>query len=767
MVIRHWRSALLVSAAFVCVGPVSQALAQSAQTTPAATAETDENGTALQKIVVKGKRVSAPAPGSATDTPLATETTAAQIENKQITSISDLGRIAEPGVNFNRNTGGVNIRGLEGSRVLTTVDGIPLTFLSDATRSATGGVDTFDFSSLSAVDVLRGADSSRAGGGALGGVLAVRTLEPEDLIEDGRDWGGIVKYTYDSSDKSSSPSAAIAKRIENTSIMFQGGYKTGKQTDSQGTVDTYGPTRTAPNPSDYDQHNLLFKLRQQLEGGHTIGLTAESYRKDRDTDAKTNQLRVLTSRDQYLPGNYFTNDASARDRVSLDYKFQSESDDSLVDSAWASLYWQDQTRGTGYNGYRSTSVIGPIGRLNDYNERAIGLVGALEKNVDTGYLDHNFVFGFDIAHVTSEQYSSGYDNCPAPLPSGAYPTGYSACANLHTNQADTPKVETGRIGLYLDDKVSFGDTGFSVTPGVRFDWVKHDPKMTDAFADNASNPALPNGFNDTAISPKIRLEQEVNDQVLLYGQWAMGFRAPTAGELFSTFGGPGTYLRIGNPNLKSETSNGFEVGAKLGDDDLGGRVNLFYNRYRNFIDTTSLNAAQAAALGYTLSQYPQGGISTYNNVANAEIFGTEISVHKRFSNGFRALAGLAYAEGNNLDTKTFLQSVAPLKAVVSIGYDTETWGVGLDWTGVKHARGQTIGTATSTSYFSTPGYGIVDLTAWWEPEQIKGLKINAGIYNVFDKTYYDYASVRTGGSQPREYYSEPGRTFKISLTQRF
>lgn len=763
MVIRHWRAALLVGTAFVLAGPVSQALAQSAQTTttPAATSDGE---TTLQKIVVKGKRVSAaPEPGSVTDTPLATETTAAEIENKQITSIGDLGRIAEPGVNFNRNTGGVNIRGLEGSRVLTTVDGIPLTFLSDATRSATGGVDTFDFSSLSAVDVLRGADSSRAGGGALGGVLAVRTLEPEDLIEEGRDWGGIVKYTYDSSDRSSAPSAAIAKRIENTSIMFQGGYKAGKQTDSQGTVDTYGATRTAPNPSDYQQHNLLFKLRQQLEGGHTIGLTAESYRKDRDTDAKTNQ--TLTG--NYRPGNYETNDATARDRVSLDYKFQSESDDSLVDSAWASLYWQDQTRGTGYNGYRSTSVVGPIGRLNEYNERTIGLVGALEKNVDTGYLDHNFVFGFDIARSIDEQYSSGYDRCPAPLANGSYPAGYTACANLHTNQADTPKVDSGRIGLYVDDKINFGDTGFSVTPGVRFDWVKHDPKMTDAFAENANNPALPNSFDDTAISPKVRLEQEVNDQVLLYGQWAMGFRAPTAGELYSNFGGPGTYLRIGNPNLKSETSNGFEIGAKLGDDEFGGRVNLFYNRYRNFIDTTSLNAAQAAALGYNLAQYPQGGISTYNNVANAEIFGTEVSVHKRFSNGFRALAGLAYAEGNNLDTNTFLQSVAPLKAVISVGYDTETWGVGLDWTGVKRARGQTIGTATSMSYFSTPGYGIVDLTAWWEPEQIKGLKINAGIYNVFDKTYYDYASVRNGGSQPREYYSEPGRTFKISLTQRF
>ena len=62
---------------------------------------------------------------------------------------------------------------------------------------------------------------------------------------------------------------------------------------------------------------------------------------------------------------------------------------------------------------------------------------------------------------------------------------------------------------------------------------------------------------------------------------------------------------------------------------------------------------------------------------------------------------------------------------------------------------------------------LADVQFFFQPEQVKGLKINAGIYNVFDKTYYDYASVRTGGAQPHSYYSEPGRTFKISLTQRF
>jgi hemoglobin/transferrin/lactoferrin receptor protein len=148
---RSLRPLLLACTALAVAAPFAPLHAQDATT-----ASQDE--TQLQTIVVKGKRVKA---GSVADTPLATETTAEEIADKQITSIEDLGRVAEPGVSFNRSNGAVNIRGLEGSRVLTTVDGIPVPYIFDATRSASGGVDAFSFSSLSAVDVMRGADSSR------------------------------------------------------------------------------------------------------------------------------------------------------------------------------------------------------------------------------------------------------------------------------------------------------------------------------------------------------------------------------------------------------------------------------------------------------------------------------------------------------------------------------------------------------------------------------------------------------------------------------
>jgi hemoglobin/transferrin/lactoferrin receptor protein len=82
------------------------------------------------------------------------------------------------------------------------------------------------------------------------------------------------------------------------------------------------------------------------------------------------------------------------------------------------------------------------------------------------------------------------------------------------------------------------------------------------------------------------------------------------------------------------------------------------------------------------------------------------------------------------------------------------------------------GNDNALTSFDAPGYGIVDLTAWWTPEQVKGLRIQGGVYNIFDQEYYSALAVRdvnlsATSSQPKEWYSEPGRTFKISVTKTF
>ena len=40
----------------------------------------------------------------------------------------------------------------------------------------------------------------------------------------------------------------------------------------------------------------------------------------------------------------------------------------------------------------------------------------------------------------------------------------------------------------------------------------------------------------------------------------------------------------------------------------------------------------------------------------------------------------------------------------------------------------------------------MDLLGYWRPEAIKGLQLQAGVYNLFDKKYWEAINVPTAGA---------------------
>ena len=124
-----------------------------------------------------------------------TRTDRKRMDDLQIKNWSDLGKRAEPGVSFNRQNNSINIRGLDQDRVLTRVDGIRLPWLDDGARGVKGGLEAVDFNSLSRLDIVRGADASSGGSGAISGMADLHTLDPSDLLTD------CLLYTSDAADE--------------------------------------------------------------------------------------------------------------------------------------------------------------------------------------------------------------------------------------------------------------------------------------------------------------------------------------------------------------------------------------------------------------------------------------------------------------------------------------------------------------------------------------------------------------------------------------
>ena len=322
-----------------------------------------------------------------------------------------------------------------------------------------------------------------------------------------------------------------------------------------------------------------------------------------------------------------------------------------------------------------------------------------------------------------------------------------------------PDVDGKTVGFFIDDKISFGDSGFSLTPGVRFDWFDYKPKASAAWSANSGFISLPPSRSGNRVSPKLRAAYQMTPTAEIFAQWSMGFKAPNVSELYhhyaKTSGRP-TYEVLGNPNLKPETSNGVEVGFNFGDESFGGGFGGFYNRYKDFIDTINILPPNP---GYGTTQQAV-------NIDRVEISGVEGRLHKQFASGFHVRGAFSYARGRNLATGKQLDSVAPLKGILGVGYSAETWGVevaGIAVAGVS---------ADSEAVFKAPGYGIVNLSGYWEPAQVEGLRIQGSVHNLFDRTYFDALARRSinmasATSQPRDFYSEPGRTFKLSVTKRF
>ncbi|MCQ1850939.1 TonB-dependent hemoglobin/transferrin/lactoferrin family receptor [Neorhizobium galegae] len=747
MVTRRLRSTLTT-----CTALAVFSLAHGAAAQQGAPPQAD---TTLKPIVLKGKRVKAG--NLAAATPLASTTTAEEIRKKDIGNLQDLGRTTEPGVDYvdtkPGQRGGLFIRGLGGARVVTLVDNIPIQYFENFAREgqATTGLSstnsTFDFSSLSTVDVVRGADSSRVGSGALGGALVLRTLEPEDLIGDDKDWGGVAKANADSEDKSVGGSVAVAKKIGNTSILFQGSYKHGQERDNRGVRDIDGSTRTVPNPSDTDQSNLMVKIRHDIEGGHRIGITAERFLSKSETDLRT--LWGGTTPTSYLTGEYSGDENRERDRVSLDYEYEAPEAGSPVSRANFSLYWQRLAQESGSGSLRNngTTYI----RNDSMQNNAYGITGGLESDFATDGIDHTVRFGGS----ASLQYFNEYLFA-------------NTAGSTAASESDMPDITGKSLGIYLEDQMAFGNSGFTLTPGIRFDAYSYDPDASLAGNTGYGPLGIPTANDGSRFSPKLLATYDLTPEVQLFAQWSMAYRAPTMNELYLMFPNIATagYAVVGNPTLKAETSNGFEIGATYTDADLTGKLTLFHNRYKNFIDqvteTTTLWASPFPPFG-------PGSIFTYRNRASVEISGVEAKIRKEFANGFFTHASLAYAFGRDTDTNEYIRTVAPFKAILGIGYNQESWGTEL--TGIFSSGMRPDG---QSSTFEAPGYGIANLTGWWEPEQAKGLRVQAGVYNIFDTRYYNAVGVRginpnttSGTNQPVAFYSEPGRSFKLSLTQRF
>ena len=705
-----------------------------------------------------------------------------QLDRQNVNSIKDLVR-NEPGVSVGgagQRAGitGYNIRGIDGDRVLTQVDGVEIPASFFYGPYAKTHRDYVDPEIVKRVEILRGPASALYGSNAIGGAVSYFTLDADDIIKDGKDVGARLKTGYSSADDSWLKSATVAGRHDAFDALLHLSRRDGHEIESYGSHGGTGLGRTEANPEDVRTTNVLAKLGWNYNDTDRLQLTYEKYKDDRDT----NQLSAVGGPFNMIPGvpanNWYRsregNDTITRERFGLEHRLALDS--LLADNLkWSLNYQIAKTDQSTVEHYVTTIPTNGM-QLSDktryrdtnYKDRQWVLDAQFDKAFGIGDTDHLLTYGATVKRQEITGLRTGFSSCRSTA--GLAPCGPVGAISDRLNQSDFPDPTLHVYGLYLQDEIRWNQWTF--LPGVRYDYTRLSPELTDAFLDTITGTGVTE-YNDDdktwhRVSPKLGVTYTFDDHYTWFGQYAEGFRTPTAKALYGRYENlAGGYTVEPNPDLEPEKSRGVETGLRGRFDNGSFDVTAFYNRYRDFIDEDQVKPNSNAV-----------EFQSYN-IRRASIRGVELKGRLNLDN-FVALPGLytqgsiAYARGRNDDTGEPLNSVNPLTGVFGLGYEQERFGGLLNWTLVKRKTridNDSFNTPDgSGSQFATPGFGILDLTGYYKLSD--DLTVNAGLYNLTDKKYWQWDDVRgydTVGEASMlapanlDRLTQPGRNFSINL----
>ncbi|WP_395745845.1 TonB-dependent hemoglobin/transferrin/lactoferrin family receptor [Prosthecobacter sp.] len=661
-----------------------------------------------------------------------------------------------PAANSRAGTSSINIRGLDGNRVLMTVDGIRQADQFTFGGAYNVGRDFVDVDSLKQVEVLKNAASSLYGSDALAGVVSFTTIDPEDLLAQSPSGGNSVARVttrYDSTDDSWGHTLSTAQRAGNVEFLLHYTRRDGSAIDNRGSI--------TPDKSSYNVNNWLAKMVWRPSDRHRFELTGEYLERSSDNDLLSSRRVVVAAPGvNYNVNSLLLSDDLRRMRFSLEHKFDATGLGLIFDKLTWNAYYQfsETPEHQVEDRDRITPTFQDRLRIRDYMYRQdhIGANFNFTKAFKTGSLNHTLAYGSEMVTSFSRRVRDA--------------TEYNFTTGTQTNVIspdtyplkDMPDTRTSRVGVYIQDEIAWGrDLRHRLTPGVRAEYYNVDTNSDPLYL-NASAGRPAQNFNQFAIAPKLAYLFKIDEEHSAYFQYSNGFRNPSGEELNATitntaFG----YQTVPNPNLKKEVSNSFELGLRRKGKSSSWNFAAYYNHYENFINSF-MQVGGTGAPGDPI-------IYQSTNLSSAEIYGLEFKgdttfgfIHESLDN-FGIFTNAAYSQGWDNQNKQTLASVDPFKLVTGLRYRRETWQVELISTYYAH-KGSAFSTPGGINQFKTPSALTLDLVARWQ--LTKNVTLTAGLYNLTNQKYWLYQNVRgVDVSNPGlDRYTQPGINGRIALT---
>lgn len=724
-----------------------------------------------------------------------TVVSAGELEDEQAQNMEDVLRYI-PGVTVTDmgrfGDSGFNIRGLEGDRVAIVVDGLALAETTDTAvayeffRAGRGAVDV---DTLKSVEVIRGADSITAGSGALGGAVLFVTKDPADYLDSsGNDTHVGIKGGYTSSTNEAASTLTFANRTGIVESMLVYTRREGREAESfyDDAVVYKGTARETPDPTERTNTSLLGKLDFVINDANRLRLVYERGRNESWTDN-------LSRSDYGAYSQRFGDDRSERDRYGLEWFWTGNN--LLFDHLEAGINRQETlshaiTRvqaGSGNSGGTPCTVAVPCPRAEDRStDQTLTRVNFdFDKRFDAGGLDHFLVYGlgWQEQSVDTTFLDWRWNNV-------------GDLVSLTTDSNQQASTDVTSWNLYLRDSVRLIDDRLTLTAGARYDRYEYSPKPDEQFVDNTGSVQ---DFSFSSATWQLGAEFSITDEHSVWAQAGRGFRSPSVAEMYGSTSTSDVILvatgetvrvpsSVSNPDLASEKSLNIELGYRYQTGSAMWGVSVFRDKYTNFIESEQLIGNPDVAYQTCNNQ----GVCTTTmgyrysmpvNRGEVETKGVEVEGRWLIDDNWSARVAASYTEGEKGDG-TPLDSIQPASGVLGVNYraDDGRWNVTANLT---HTQGKSEDDVSGTVGFGVADSAFVDRANSWSVVDLFGtfnvtdhLRLTAGVYNLFDKEYYQWYRVRTlndGGFYVQggvtgngiHRYSEPGRNYRFTVSYNF
>ena len=701
----------------------------------------------LEEVIVFAKRLTpiryAPATVSVIDQQHITRTLSADVR--------DLVRY-EPGVTVRNDPvrfglDSFAIRGIGGDRVAVEVDGVGAAESFSVGALADSGRVFTDVAFIERVEVQRGPASALYGSDAIGGVVHIQTIDPRSILDDGRAFASRVTAGYRGDTDGWSAAALTAMSAAGAETLL--GYV---RRDHQ-EADIAGGLNSNPRNSRSDQ--MLAKLVLPDAPGGPIEAAVEAGRiRDRTIVNALLGLPPRFTNTIAMAGN----DTAEHVRISIEQTLP-DAWAWMDDMTWRLHARRTQTEQITDERRRAAPPRSPpveLHRVFQLEDEAFGAELTASTGFRSGAWAHRLVYGaeVDLGRVTEER--SGHER---NLDTGVVS---STILGEVFPLRDFPITDRLEAGLYVQDEMYRADSRWRITPGLRFDLYRLRPREDRMYRED--NPsARPVQLDERSFAPKLGVSYEANENTTMFAQYARGFRSPPFEDVNIGLEIPVfNYRALPNPDLKAETSDGFELGLRVSSPAWRSTVSAHYTRFEDFIESR-VNLGIDPVSGMTLFQS--------RNLEAARIYGLELRSSLDVGELRSALAGwslslgAAWTRGDNMTTNEPLNTVEPLKATLTVDYEPATaWGVRLAATGV--AAQDRVADATPP-LFRTDSYLVFDAFAWFQLGSHG--QVHLGLMNLSDARYIDWVDVRgRAANDPLvPYAAHPGRSASITATWMF